>query len=158
VATYESRPLAALAIGDQASYTRVLQASDIARFAMTTGDINPLHLDADFARAGRFHGIVGHGLWTAALISAVLGTRLPGPGTIYLSQSLRFLRPVFAGDVLTASVCVQGISAHNQVVTLACEVLNQRGQCVLNGIAEVMAPREKVAWTAPPGLLAEGQP
>ena len=158
MAIFESRPIGTLTTGDQASYTRVLRASDITGFAGVTGDVNPLHVDPGFARDSRFHGIVGHGLWTAALISAVLGTRLPGPGTIYLGQNLRFLRPVYVGDVLTASVRVQGLNPAKSVVNLSCEVINQHGQCVLSGEAEVLAPPEQTAWTMPAGLLPDDQP
>ena len=82
-----------LAIGDSACIERTLTRQDIQLFAILSGDANPQHLDPEFAASTRFHGVIAHGMWGGALISAVLGTRLPGPGTIYLGQTLRFLAP-----------------------------------------------------------------
>lgn len=92
--------------GDTASIVRLVGRDDIDLFAAVSGDLNPAHLDAAFARTGLFGHVVAHGMWTAALVSAVLGTRLPGPGTIYLGQDLRFLKPVVPGDTITATVTV----------------------------------------------------
>ena len=87
-----------IAVGDRASIERTLTASDIQLFAAMSGDINPTHIDAEYADSTRFHGVVAHGMWGAALISAVLGTRLPGPGTAYSSQTLTFHAPIRVGD------------------------------------------------------------
>src|SRR3546814_2031662 len=84
--------------------SRTLSEKDIQLFALVSGDVNPAHLDADFAQTDFFQRIIAHGMWGGGLISAVLGTELPGPGTIYLGQSLRFIRPVGIYDVITASV------------------------------------------------------
>ena len=91
-------------IGDRASLVRHVGPKDIELFAAVSGDANPAHLDAGFAAHGPFGHVVVHGMWTAALISAVLGTRLPGPGTIYLDQQIRFQKPVSPGDTITAEV------------------------------------------------------
>ena len=105
-----------LALGDSASLQRTLTADDIALFAVMSGDVNPQHLDPEFAASTRFHGVIAHGLWGGALISAVLGTQLPGPGTVYGAQSLKFLRPVRVGDTLTITVTVsERDEAHRRV-------------------------------------------
>ena len=95
-----------IAVGDRASIERTLTAADIQLFAAMSGDINPQHIDAEFAASTRFQGVIAHGMWGAALISAVLGTRLPGPGTIYAGQTLKFHAPVRVGDTLTITVTV----------------------------------------------------
>ncbi|EKD69934.1 MAG: hypothetical protein ACD_46C00694G0001, partial [uncultured bacterium] len=91
-------------VGDVASITRTLTEKDIQIFAIMSGDINPAHVDIEYAQSDMFHKIVGHGMWGGALISTVLGTELPGPGTIYISQTLRFKKPVVIGDTLTVKV------------------------------------------------------
>src|SRR3546814_8458119 len=99
----ENRTFDEIRIGDTASVSRTLSAKDIQLFALVSGDVNPAHLDADFAPTDFFQRIIAHGMWGGGLLSAVLGTALPGPGTIYLGQSLRFIRPVGIGDVIAAS-------------------------------------------------------
>ncbi|RWR30873.1 bifunctional enoyl-CoA hydratase/phosphate acetyltransferase [Sinirhodobacter populi] len=142
-----------LAVGDQASLARTVSQDDVALFAAVSGDVNPAHLDAGFAATGPFGHIVVHGMWTAALVSAVLGTRLPGPGTIYLGQEVRFLRPVSPGDTITASVRVTEKAAAHQIVRLETICTNQKGEKVLEGVATVKAPTAKVLW--PTGRLPE---
>jgi len=133
-----------IAIGDSASLQRILSAEDLQLFAVLSGDVNPAHLDAEYAQATRFHGVIAHGMLGGALISAVLGTRLPGPGTIYLSQTLKFLRPVRIGDTLNITVTVTERDADTQRLRLACECSNQAGEKVILGEAEVLAPTERV--------------
>src|SRR5450830_275612 len=87
-------------IGDTAHLTRTLKAADIQLFAAMSGDVNPAHVDPEYARNTQFHGIIAHGMWGAALISTVLGTEYPGPGAIYLGQTLRFEKAVHVGDTL----------------------------------------------------------
>lgn len=140
----ENRTFDEIAVGDTASLTRTLQAQDISLFALASGDVNPAHLDRDYAATDRFHGVIAHGLWGGALISAVLGTELPGPGTIYLGQTLRFLHPVRIGDAVTARVTVREKEAADQRVRLDCVCLNAQGETVITGEAEVLAPTEKV--------------
>lgn len=136
-----------LSIGDSAELSCVLTQRDIGLFAVVSGDVNPAHLDAEFAERSRFHGVIGHGMWGAALISAVLGTRLPGPGTIYLGQELRFLRPVRPGDAITARVSVIELQSDKGIAVLDCDCVNQFGETVIHGRAEVLAPRERVEWS-----------
>jgi len=134
-----------LKVGDSASLTRTLTRADIELFAVMSGDVNPAHLDEEYARSDQFHKVIAHGMWSGALISTVLGTQLPGPGTIYLGQSLRFLHPVGLGDTVTVTLTVARLDPDRHVATLDCAVTNQDGQPVLSGTAEVIAPREKVA-------------
>ena len=133
-----------ISVGDHASIERTLTASDIQLFAAISGDINPAHIDAEFAASTRFHGVIAHGMWGAALISAVLGTRLPGPGTIYVSQTLQFHRPVRVGDTLTIAVTVIQRDETKHRVVLDCRCTNQDGLAVISGEATVAAPTERI--------------
>lgn len=133
-----------IAIGDSAQIERTLSAADIQLFAILSGDINPQHLDPDYANATRFHGVIAHGMLGGALISAVLGTRLPGPGTIYLGQSLKFLAPVHIGDTLRTSVVVSARDESKKRLKLSCTCTNQDGVVVISGEADVIAPTESV--------------
>jgi len=140
----ENRTFDELTIGESAALERTLSWRDIELFAVMSGDINPAHVDEEYARSDRFHHIVAHGMWGASLISTLLGTRLPGPGTIYLEQTLRFRRPVTIGDTITVSVTVASMEAKHHHVVLDCSCVNQRGETVIDGTATVMAPTEKV--------------
>ena len=140
----ENRTFDELHINDHASLVRTLTHEDIALFAALSGDVNPAHVDEDYARSSLFHKVVAHGMWTGALLSTVLGTRLPGPGTIYLNQTLHFLHPVGIGDTVTVTVKVLKKNPANHHVTLDCSVTNQQGAVVVNGTAEVLAPTEKI--------------
>ena len=131
-------------IGDSASITRRLTQQDIKLFAVMSGDVNPAHLDEDYARDSIFHEVIAHGLWGGSLISTVLGTLLPGPGTIYLSQSLKFKRPVVLGDVLTVTVTVKDTKPDNKIVVFDCCCTNQQDKIVIEGEAEVIAPTDKI--------------
>lgn len=132
--------------GDTASMTRLVGRDDIDLFAAVSGDVNPAHLDAAFAATDLFGHIVAHGMWTAALVSAVLGTRLPGPGTVYLGQELRFVKPVVPGDTITATVRVRDKAAEKNIVTLDTTCTNQAGETVLTGVATVIAPGRVIEW------------
>lgn len=127
-----------LKIGDSASFQKTITADDIERFAELTGDRNPVHLDDDFARRTRFGRRIAHGMLGASLISAALAQELPGPGTIYLSQTLRFEAPVYPGDTITARVEVTGVRQDRPIVTLATTCTNQRGEVVISGEAVVL--------------------
>jgi len=131
-------------VGDRATIQRTLTASDIQLFAAMSGDINPQHIDAEFAASTRFQGVIAHGMWGAALISAVLGTRLPGPGTIYAGQTLRFHAPVRVGDTLTISVVVAERDEAKHRLVLDCDCTNQEGKIVISGQATVIAPTERI--------------
>ncbi len=149
----ENRCYDELAIGESASLTRTLVQQDIELFAILSGDVNPAHLDEAYARETPFHKVIAHGMWGGTLISTVLGTRLPGPGTIYVKQSLAFVRPVGLGDVITVTVTVKDKLEKNRVI-LDCVCSNQAGKPVITGEAEVIAPDVKVrrAATALPEL------
>lgn len=135
-------------LGDAASITREMTLDDIALFSVISGDINPAHLDAEYAATDLFHHIIAQGVLTAGLISAVLGTKLPGPGTIYLGQDLKFRAPVSPGDVITATCTVIELVAEKHRVVLDCHCVNQSGVEVLRGTATVQAPTERVSRQA----------
>ncbi|MBP2295371.1 bifunctional enoyl-CoA hydratase/phosphate acetyltransferase [Azospirillum rugosum] len=135
-------------IGQQASLSRRLTMSDIELFATVSGDINPAHLDEEYAADSLFHKVIGHGMWSGSLISAVLGTLLPGPGTIYMGQDLRFKRPVGLGDVITVTVTAKEKHDEKNIVVFDCVARNQDGKEVVSGLAEVIAPTKKVRRAA----------
>ncbi|PTR05822.1 MULTISPECIES: bifunctional enoyl-CoA hydratase/phosphate acetyltransferase [unclassified Novosphingobium] len=141
----ENKTFAEIAVGDSASLTHTVTHQDIELFALVSGDVNPAHMDPDYAATGMFHRVIIHGMWGAGLISAVLGTELPGPGTIYLGQTLRFLKPVGLGDTITANVTVAERREDKARLKLACRCVNQKGEEVITGEAEVIAPTEKVS-------------
>ncbi len=130
-------PAALPAIGARATRVRTITDADIVRFAEVSGDRNPVHLDADYAARSPFGRRVAHGFLTGSLISAVIGMELPGPGSIYLGQTLKFLAPVYIGDTVTVSVEVIGVREEKRLVTLRTECTNQDGIPVLTGEATV---------------------
>lgn len=140
----ENRTFDELAVGDSASLTRVLTRRDIALFAIVSGDVNPAHLDPAYAETDMFHEVIAHGMWGGALVSAVLGTTLPGPGTIYLGQNLRFRHPVRIGDAVTVTVSLVEKRADKSIALFDCTMTNQFGETVVEGQARVKAPTEKV--------------
>jgi phosphotransacetylase/acyl dehydratase len=140
----ENRTFDEIEAGDSASLVRTLTAADIELFAVVSGDINPSQLDPVHARTDLFHRVVAHGMWGGGLISAVLGTKLPGPGTIYLSQSLRFLTPIGLGDTITTTVTAREKHVEQQRITFDCRCVNQAGLEVITGVAEVRAPVQKL--------------
>jgi len=140
----ENRTFDEISVGDTATLDRTLTEQDITLFAVMSGDINPAHVDPEYAKSSRFREVIGHGMWSGALISTVLGTEFPGPGTIYLGQNLRFKRPVKVGDTITIKVTAREKDADKGKVLLDTECLNQDGEVVVSGTAEVIAPKEKV--------------
>jgi len=148
VAMIENRVFDEIGIGDTASVTRSIRLEDIELFAVITGDINPAHLDPEYASTDMFHHIVSQGVLTAGLISAVLGTKLPGPGTIYLAQDLQFRAPVSPGDTITATVTVTTTNPQKHRLVLDCHCVNQDGVEVIRGTATVQAPVEKISRPA----------
>ena len=131
-----------LAVGQWAELERRVTSQDIAAFAAVTGDDNPVHLDERYAAATAFGGRIAHGMLSAGYISAVIGTRLPGPGAIYVSQSLRFRRPVRIGDAVTARAEVSAVDLARGRVSLATRCV-VGGKVVVEGEAEVMVPRRR---------------
>lgn len=137
-----------LQVGDSASYSRTLTEDELILFAAVSGDVNPVHLDRDYASTTIFKERIAHGMWSGALISATLATVIPGPGTIYLEQQLSFKRPVKLDDTLTVTLTVSKKEERNRV-TLDCVVVNQKGEQVVVGEAKVIAPTEKVSLERP---------
>ena len=125
-------------VGTTASVTKTIGESEVAAFAALTGDVNPMHLSADFARRTRYQRPIAHGMLTASLISTVIGTKLPVPGSIWVSQTLNFLRPVFVGDTITATATVNAVNEEKPLVTLETNCANQDGQLVLDGEALIL--------------------
>jgi len=142
--TYEE-----LTVGQTASYTKTVTERDIQLFAVVSGDINPVHLDSEYAASTPFNGPIAHGMLTGAVVSAAIALQLPGPGTIYLEQNLRFRLPVRPGDALTVKLEVTERKDKRQQVTLDCKVFNQNEKVVASGLAKVMAPTQKLAIPAP---------
>ncbi len=135
-----------LKIGQQASLMRTLSKEDIELFAIMSGNVNPAQMDAVYARDSVFRDVIGHGLWSGSLISTLLGTVLPGPGTIYLSQNFNFKKPVHLGDTLYVSVTVREKREEKPVVTFDCLCQNNLGESVVSGTAVVLAPTKKIRY------------
>lgn len=133
-----------ISVGQSARLLRTLTLADIQAFAAVSGDTNPAHLNAEYANDTLFHGVIAHGMWGGALISALLGTQFPGPGTIYLEQVLHFTKPVRIGDTLTVTATVMTKDDAKKRLELDCQVVNQKGDRVLHGTAKVLAPSVKV--------------
>jgi 3-hydroxybutyryl-CoA dehydratase len=124
--------------GDTASISKTITDDDIRMFAAASGDHNPLHLDDEFARQTRFGRRIAHGMLSASLISAVIAHELPGQGSIYLGQSLRFVAPVFPGDTVTATATVISMREDKPILTLETVCTNQRDEVVIRGEATVL--------------------
>jgi acyl dehydratase len=148
-----------IALGQTATFSRTIGEREIMLFAAASGDVNPLHLDAEYAAGTPFGEPIAHGILSASLISAAVALRLPGPGAVYVSQSLRFLRPVKAGDQLTATLTVTAKREDKKFVTLDCEIVNQHEKPVVVGEAVIMAPTEKQQVELPelPAITVGGQ-
>ena len=129
-------------IGDQATYTRQITTAQIEAFAALCGDSNPVHLDDAYAEQTVFKGRIAYGMLVAGLISTIIGSHLPGNGSIYLSQDLKFVKPVMANDTITAEVTVEALNTEKNRVTLQTRCYNQAGDDVITGGAVVMPPKE----------------
>jgi len=138
-----------LTLGQKASFSKQVTEQDVVLFAAVSGDVNPVHLDEAFAVETMFGGRIAHGMLSGAVISAALAMEMPGPGVIYLGQTLRFTRPVRIGDEITAHLEVTEKRDGKGIVKLACEVVNQDGKVVVSGEATVLAPREKIIIERP---------
>ncbi|HKR01222.1 MAG TPA: MaoC family dehydratase [Pyrinomonadaceae bacterium] len=125
-------------VGDTAEFSRTITDADVRTFAELTGDHNPVHLDEEYAGATRFGRRIAHGMLTAALISSLLANRLPGEGTVYLSQSLKFAAPVYLDDTVTVRARVAAIREDKPIATIETTCVNQRGETVLQGEAVVL--------------------
>ena len=133
-----------LQVGQSASLTRTLTQKDIELFALVSGDVNPAHLDKSYADDSLFRGVIGHGMWSGGLISTVLGTVMPGPGTIYMGQDMKFLAPVRIGDEITVTLTVQSKHESKPIVIFDCICTNPEGTVVVQGTSKVLAPTEKI--------------
>ena len=131
-----------LSIGDSAEITKTIEQSDIDAFARVTGDHNPVHVDEEFAKTTRFGRRIAHGMLTASLISAVLANHLPGEGSVYLGQTLKFVAPVFPGDEITARVTIREIREDKPILKLETVCVNQRDEIVIRGEATVLLPQK----------------
>lgn len=147
--TLSNIPYEELSIGQTASRQYQVSQRDIALFAAVSGDINPLHLDHDYAATTAFGGCIAHGMLSGAYISAAIAMDLPGPGTVYVGQQMDFRAPVKPGDTLTITLEVLEKQDRRHRVILGCEVRNQDNKRVVTGTATVIAPREKLFIPAP---------
>ena len=128
-------------LGDSASFTKTITEADITLFAGYSGDFNPAHINAVEAEQGMFRGRIADGMLSAGFISTVLGMYLPGPGTIYMGQELRFVKPVHIGDTVTATCTVVDRAEEKNRLKLETVVTNQKGDPVITGFATVMPPK-----------------
>ena len=138
-----------ITLGQTATYSKTLSERDIILFAEVSGDVNPVHIDPEFAARSMFGERIAHGAWTGAVISAALALVLPGPGTIYLGQTLTFRSPVKIGDTVTVTLTVTEKRDDKQFVTIDCVATNQDGKLIAKGPAQVLAPKEKLEMAAP---------
>lgn len=127
-------------VGTKATRTKTISADDVEAFARISGDTNPVHLDDDYARATRFGKRIAHGILSASVISALLANDLPGPGSVYLSQSLKFKAPVYLDDTITAVAEVTAYRPDRRIATLSTNCYNQDGTLVIEGEAVVLVP------------------
>lgn len=136
-------------LGQSTTLTRQVEDRDIQLFAAVSGDVNPVHLDEEFAAGTQFEGRIAHGMLTGAFISTALAMQLPGPGTVYVEQSLSFRRAVKIGDTITVNLEVVEKRDRLKLVTLQCNATNQDGKVVAKGVASVIAPTEKIVVERP---------
>lgn len=134
-----------LNVGDRAEFTKTISESDVYLYAGITGDLNPAHINEPYAAGTFFKTRIAHGMLSVGFISTIIGTRLPGPGTIYVSQSVHFKAPVLFGDTITASVEVAEINTEKNRVRLLTACENQNGVTVLDGEAVVSPPKSPKA-------------
>lgn len=130
-------------VGQTASVTRTISESDVYLFAGVTGDLNPAHTNEEYAKTTHFKTRIAHGMLSAGLISAVLGMQLPGPGTIYTGQTLKFLAPVHIGDTITATAEIKSLDLERNRVVLTTTCTNQEGTMVITGEATALRPKER---------------
>lgn len=133
-----------LHIGQSSSYSKTITETDVYLFAGITGDFNPAHMNSEYAKETPFHERIAHGMLSASLISTVLGTNLPGKGTIYIGQQVKFLSPVHFGDTITATVEVKDLIPEKNRAILHTYCVNQDGKTVLDGEATVMPPKTRM--------------
>ncbi len=135
---YKEKNFSEIQVGDKEWVRRTITEADIINFAGVSGDFNPVHTDEEYAKNTMFKGRIAHGFFTAAMITNVVGNKLPGPGSVYLKQNLRFIGPVRAGDTITATAEVIEKIEEKKRVTLRTTCINQKGELVLDGEALVL--------------------
>lgn len=145
----KSKTYKELEIGDQGQFSKTVTERDIILFGETSGDVNPVHFDEAYAAKTIFKKRIAHGMWSASLISTCIGTVMPGPGSIYLGQTLDFKLPVRLGDTLTAVVTIDQKIDEKKLLIINCVVSNQNDEVVVSGEAKVMPPRKGAELTAP---------
>jgi acyl dehydratase len=148
VATLLSKTYDELEVGSQGSFSKTLTERDIILFAETSGDVNPVHFDDEYARGTIFRQRVGHGMWSAGLISTCIGTVMPGHGSLYLGQTLEFKAAAKLGDVLTVTATIKE-KLPKKLLLIDCEVRNQNDEIVVSGEARVIPPRRAAEANAP---------
>jgi 3-hydroxybutyryl-CoA dehydratase len=137
----DMHPPVRIQVGEKASFTKTITETDVILFAGSTGDMNPFHINEEYAKQARFGRRIAHGMLVTGLMSAVMGMRLPGPGTIYLRQELDFRQPVYIGDTITAVAEVLQVREDKPIVTLSTNCYNQDNQIVVEGKAIVLVDR-----------------
>jgi 3-hydroxybutyryl-CoA dehydratase len=145
----KSKTYRELEIGDQGQFSKTVTERDIALFGETSGDVNPVHFDEAYASKTIFKGRIAHGMWSASLISTCIGTVMPGPGSIYLGQTLDFKLPARLGDTLTTVVTIDQKIDAKKLLIINCVVSNQNDEVVVSGEAKVMPPRKSAELIAP---------
>ena len=148
-----------LEVGDSASCSRTLTEEDITLFATVSGDFNPIHTDPEYADQTLFKERVAHGMWSGCLIASTVNNLLPGPGTVYIEQSLHFIKPVKIRDDLTITITVKEKLPKGRVL-LDCKISNQKKEVVVEGVAKVIAPSESVIIEKSelPSISIDGKP
>ncbi|WP_249871733.1 MaoC family dehydratase [Oceanobacillus saliphilus] len=131
------------ALGDSASFSRTVTETDFVMFAGLSGDYNPIHVDKEYAKNTFFRERISHGLLTASFLSRLLGMHIPGPGSIYVSQTLHFTKPVYIGDTITARAEVMELDEDNRLITLKTTCKNQNGSIVLDGEGVMKLPKKE---------------
>lgn len=155
--TLQNRCFDEIEIGDYASVQHTLSMRDIQLFATVAGDFNPTHLEAAFANHAGFSGATAPGMWLGAQISGLLGSQLPGPGTIYAGQNLQFHAAAILGDTLEISITVREKYPESHIISFDCQCSNQHAQTIMTGIAKVVAPTEKISLSRPDAGLVSVQ-
>ncbi|MBD5555776.1 MAG: MaoC family dehydratase [Roseburia sp.] len=128
-------------IGQKICEEKVFTSQDVERFAQISGDCNPIHLNAEYAKKSRFGGTIVHGILLTSLISKIIGMDLPGEGSIYMEQKLKFKKPVYVGEKIIAQVVIIEIDNEKSIYTLSTDIYNLKDQCVVQGTAKVLYER-----------------
>ncbi|OUR92527.1 3-hydroxybutyryl-CoA dehydratase [Gammaproteobacteria bacterium 42_54_T18] len=148
--TLENKTFDELTIGDTAELIRTVTEQDILLFACLSGDNNPLHLDEEYAKSTQFGQRIAHGMFSALLVTTAVATKLPGPGTIYRGQDMKFQRPIFIGDTITAKLELTEKKKRGNLIKISCTMTNQRDEVVFSGVSTAIAPTEKIKIKASP--------